>query len=134
MVRMPKAVLMSGNHVCNNPRVIKEADSLAEHGFEVTVLGGWHDAALKRRDVEFVQNRPWRYEAVVDLTPGGTPRLIRHQRRVLSIAARIAHKTAGLDHPALLGYAHRALENAASKMPADIYIAHSEQALWAAQR
>jgi hypothetical protein len=40
-----RVVILTGNQFCNNPRVIKEAGTLARAGYDVTVLGAWLDRA-----------------------------------------------------------------------------------------
>jgi len=47
---LKKVLILTGIHLCNNPRVIKEATALAEAGFEVEVLSEWINPILKARD------------------------------------------------------------------------------------
>ena len=60
--------ILSGNHLCHNPRVIKEATALQEAGYDVEVLGGWMDAALKARDIQLMAKVKFRYRPLRDLT------------------------------------------------------------------
>src|SRR6202158_4644248 len=59
-----RLVILTGNHLCNNPRVIKEAGTLARAGYDVTVLGAWLDRALKDRDQKIIQSAPLRFVSV----------------------------------------------------------------------
>src|SRR5262245_32583402 len=43
-------VIMTGNHLCHNPRVTKEAAALMGAGNKVSILGAWFDSGLKQRD------------------------------------------------------------------------------------
>jgi hypothetical protein len=54
---MQSIVLLTGNHLCHNPRAMKEASALARAGFEVEVLGGWYNASLKARDLDLLTRR-----------------------------------------------------------------------------
>src|SRR5262249_24874953 len=61
MTRRSTIVLLSGNGLCNNPRVIKEAAALAGAGHEVHVLGLWLDPALKARGLRLLAGAPVRF-------------------------------------------------------------------------
>jgi len=127
MVRSPRAVLLTGNVLCNNPRVIKEADTLAEAGWDVEVLGAWVTTEFMERDRELVANRPWRFTPVIEPTASSWPRL--RARVAREVGTRL-----GWQSRWQLGYAASELLAAALPREADIYVAHSEQALWVAHQ
>ena len=54
-----RVVILTGNHLCNNPRVIKEAGTLARAGYDVTVLGAWLDRGFKNRDQKIIRSAPF---------------------------------------------------------------------------
>ena len=47
-----KVVLLSGNPLCHNPRVVKEAEALASAGHEVEVLGSGTNPEYRERDAK----------------------------------------------------------------------------------
>lgn len=132
---MPKIVIVSGNHLCHNPRVLKEAEALSAAGYEVEVLGGWVDAELSRRDVDLFSGCAWKFVPVVDFTQvslGGRiyHLLIRGRGRL----GRACFSRFGWENPLQLGYAGPKLLKSACAKRAHLYIAHSEQAMWVAAR
>ena len=132
---MPKIVIISGNHLCHNPRVLKEAEALCGDGYEVEVLGGWVDEGLSRRDADLMRGRAWTYEAVANLTGSGASGGARgFLGRVRGCVARAGLKRFGWESVWQLGSAGPRLLKAARARRADLYIAHSEQAMWVAAR
>ena len=122
--------LVTGNHLCHNPRVIKGAAALAEAGFDVEVLGGWFSAAMKARDQRLMQIMPFRYTPVVDLSGSdGRSRLRRSAAGVRRRIGLLSHAVAGLESTWQLGPAAQSLGAAARKRKAALFIAHSEAAL-----
>ncbi|HEX4146993.1 MAG TPA: glycosyltransferase [Pirellulales bacterium] len=131
----PQVVIVSGMHLCNNPRVLKEADALDAAGYHVRVLGIRLDAELSRRDAELMQQRTWLYEPVLDFTsPRLANRLARWQARMVWRLAGIAFRRLDRESRWQLGYAVTRLWKRARQLRADLYIAHVEQGLWAAGR
>lgn len=127
---MTAICLLSGHHLCNNPRVLKAADALDAAGYRVRVLGAWLDAGLAARDETLLRARRWTYEPVIDLVAGrGAAR-----RQSLRVRTRLrAGRAIAAVRPFnawQLGYCTRELLEAARQTNADLYIAHSEQALW----
>lgn len=130
---MAHIVLLTGNHLCHNPRVLKEATVLAARGHAVTVLGAWFMAALKRRDQDLLRGAPFAFEAVVDLTGAGfAGAMARFRSRLRAKGAASAFRVLGRESASQLGYAAPALCARALRVPADLYIAHSEAGLAAA--
>lgn len=132
---MALVAILTGNHLCHNPRVIKEASALSGAGFEVTVLGAWSVLSLKERDRELMRQVPFRFVPVVDLTEAGIlGSLTRLRYRAQVKAARMVYRILSIESAPLLGFATAALEAAASQTSADLYIAHSEAGLVAASK
>jgi len=119
-------VILTGNHLCNNPRVIKEASTLANAGYGVTVVGAWFDWGLKARDLAMQKSLPFVFEPAIDVTEN---MLCRLQVRATAKVAATAHRFARFESRDQLGYAYRRLRAAASRRPAELYIAHSEAAM-----
>lgn len=118
-------VILTGNHLCNNPRVIKEGTTLAVAGYTVTVIGAWFDGDLKMRDLGIQKSLPFSFEPAIDSTEN-TLRWLRVRARVK--LGSIVYRFAGLENRSQLGYAYRDL-HPASYHPANLYIAHSEVAM-----
>ena len=98
-------VLITGNHLCHNPRAIKEASALSRSGKDVVVLGAWTDTSLKARDKALVAGMPFAFVPVVDTT-GGTLRAVamRLLLRLRGKAARMAHRLLGIESSAQFGH------------------------------
>jgi len=131
---MPSLVLLSGAHLCHNPRVLKEATTLARAGFDVEVLGAWFDASLKAQDRALQARVPFRFTPVLDLAEANVSvRIRRLAQRLRTKAGQLAYGVAGMPNRWQLGYAVGALGRAAHQRKADLFIAHSEAALIVAQ-
>jgi hypothetical protein len=123
-----RIVILTGNSLCHNPRVIKEAAALAAAGFDVEILGAWLDAGLKARDLELLQGTSFRFTPVLDAT---VQKISWWPSRALVKAAHVWHQSTGSESHWQLGYTVGALARAARQRKADLFIAHSEPALWA---
>jgi glycosyltransferase involved in cell wall biosynthesis len=119
-----------------NPRLIKEADTFSDAGYEVKVIAPDYSPWARQADAEF-NDRKWRLVARPRFGPTADP--LTRARELARRAAAIT-LTKGLDircaplmraahHPAAL-----ALVQAASKVKADLYIAHRDIALPAAAK
>jgi glycosyltransferase involved in cell wall biosynthesis len=128
-----RVCLITPGHLSTNPRLIKEADALAEAGCDVTVLAATYLAWGRETDLAFAA-RPWRRAPPAPFGPDA-PRA----RRIIQLArqrmARLAF-AAGLRRPAIAAAASHPvaadLASAAVKIPADLYVAHYIAALPAA--
>jgi len=81
-------VLLTGNHLCHNPRVIKEASTLAAAGYEVRVFGAWFDSELKSKDETLLAKNSVNFEPVIDLTTDKTARFLGRTKSKLSRVVR----------------------------------------------
>jgi glycosyltransferase involved in cell wall biosynthesis len=120
-------ILLTGNHLCHNPRVIKESITLARVGYKVEVLGAWTDASLKTRDQKLIDGLPFRYTPVLDVTATGfANKFYKQACRIRGKLGQLIYQKARIQNCWQLGYAIGALGHAAKKRRADLYIAHSE--------
>ena len=124
-----RIVILTGGHLCHNPRVLKEATTLSQAGHVVEVLGSWADPILSERDRELLSRQPFRFTPVIDLAQDRVARQISRLRNGLG---RIAFASAGVENRWQLGFAVPALRRATRERTADLYVAHSEAALVAA--
>jgi glycosyltransferase involved in cell wall biosynthesis len=133
VTRRARIVLLSGNSLSHNPRALKAAGALARAGHDVTVLGVWLDADLKAQDQRVLQNAPFRFMPVLDATRSNsramTVQLLRRARRK---TAHLLHRVTRRESLTQLGDAVGPLVAHARDIAADLYVAHSEPALYAA--
>src|SRR5262249_1370011 len=108
---------------------MKSASALARYGFSVEVLGAWADPTMKARDEALLSSLPFKFTPVMDVTIN---RVSWMHRRIRSKAGCIAQQFANLQNRWQLGYFYPELRRAAFLRKADLYIAHSEQAMAAA--
>lgn len=133
--RVKRIVILSGSPLCTNPRVVKEARTLSDAGYEVTVLGAWLDAAAKEHDEELIARSHIDYRPVLDWTaqhPGG--RTGRFWSRLRMKAGQLIHAHAGRENSWQVGYAVSELLKAALQSEGDLFIAHFEQTLVVAEQ
>ena len=119
-------VILTGNHLCHNPRVVKEGTTLARAGYEVTVLGSWYDKDLKAQDLDMEKTLRFSFRPVLDTTVSVRQRMTARVSRKIAL---IGHQYLQFESPSQLGYAYGALSRAGARQPADLYIAHSESAM-----
>lgn len=123
--------IIGATHLSHNPRLLREADSLAEAGHDVRVVTPSFTVALDQRDQRHVARRNWRSQKI-DYLPlgwGGKTRsiFIRGRRRL----AFELHERFGGQQLAEYGYTTALPEQRrqASVEPADWFIAHAHAAL-----
>ena len=126
-MRLASIAIFSGSHLCHNPRVIKEATTLADAGYKVEVIGGWFDQAFKARDEELLSRLTIKFSPVLDLVENN--RLRRFAARVRRKLGELAQVKAGRENIWQLGLFMPALREAAFQSTADLLIAHSESAM-----
>jgi len=54
---MANILILIGAHLCTAPRPQKEAETLANDGYDVTVYGVWSDPELVKRDRQLMLNK-----------------------------------------------------------------------------
>ncbi len=123
--------IASGNHLCSNPRVLKEAGALSAAGFEVHVVGGAYKSDLKQRDAQLASGKAWTYRAAYDLTQNAAARLQLKLQRKLGL---ILWSKTRVANPWQIFYGTGHLSRAVARLDADLTIAHWEAAMPAAVR
>lgn len=127
---MTKICILTGAHLCRNPRVVKEASTLATAGYEATVLGPLLTEELAEQDAKLLRGGTWKYQAALDLRPGRSSTL---NRLVLRAMRRFGAEAVGLlgwELPQSLGYGVIQMLTAARRKNYDLYIAHQEIGSW----
>lgn len=131
--RRQRIVLLTGNSLGLNPRAFKAAGALAHAGYDVEVFGAWLEPELKTRDQGLIDRAPFRFVPVLDCTqPGAGAAAARIVRRARSKAASVLYRLTGQESAHQLGPAARAMMARAGRIEADLFIAHSEAALYVA--
>jgi glycosyltransferase involved in cell wall biosynthesis len=131
---MPRILIISGHHLCHNPRVIKEADALCAAGHEIEVLGAWLDPALAERDEQLMSGRDWKFTPIADYRHSAGQGRSRWVARLRTRLGSECFKRFGWANAYQLGYVAPELLQAARRRSADLTIGHLEQGLWAADR
>ncbi len=132
---MARILILIGGHLCTAPRPQKEADTLAAAGHDVVVRGTWFDAKLVERDREFMANRQWRLDPILDLRPTSVSARSRNLGvRARARLSREMHTRFGKFTPSMLGFHPGAMLKAALSENADLTIVHSEAGLWVGEQ
>ncbi len=127
---MPSAriLIITSGHPCRNPRPVKEATTLAQAGYDVTLLHVRNHPPSLAADAALLKNAPYRTQAIdlLNKTLGGRLRSWR-----LRSATKISRSLNqfGLYLPQSLGVALPLLA-AAKKFPGDLTIVHNEAPHW----
>jgi len=130
-----RIVMISSGQPSLNPRLVKEADTLSDAGFDVFVLYAYWNDWGTRHDKELLAQKKWRAICI-----GGDP---KHQRAVwflsrviFKLTRRRLEKTENFERLADTAIARSSyfLTKAVRKFKADLYIAHNLGALPAAAK
>ena len=121
-------VILTGQHLVANPRVWKEANTLYQNGYRVTILTTFYDAAKLAADQQLLLPGVV-YKAGVNMITGQANFFERTMPRVWRRVAMLVKKLSGADSVHLLMYSPaQQLKNALAEQ-ADLYIAHQEAGL-----
>lgn len=124
-------LIVSGAALSRNPRVLKEATTLAEAGHEVTVLTLRNHAAAEAFDREIMATARFK-RLVVDVAAApGASRWGVFLRRLKASTARRAARHLGWESIEAIGPAGELLA-IARRQRADLVIGHTEVGLWVA--
>lgn len=128
-----RVLILSGTQLSVNPRVVKEADALAEAGHSVEVVGGLFDSNLAERERAIHESKPWDYKRIVDASSrSGRDRIkwfwLRARRRV----SREAYARLRIENSRQLGYLAPEMLSYAIERDADLTIVHNAAAVWVA--
>ena len=127
--------IISPAHPSYNPRVVKEANALAEAGFAVSVICGNYIPNAKKLDYQLAGSK-WEITHV-DFGRNETSTFVHLRQKLLQRIASILCRSAWLRREfSTIAHSQVALdlEKAASKVKADLYIAHYVAGLSAAAK
>jgi glycosyltransferase involved in cell wall biosynthesis len=130
---MSRICIITPGHLSTNPRLVKEADALAEAGHMVSVIAANFAPWARQADAEFVGRR-WKVAETLQFGP--TAPLHRRALQALRQRAGRIAAGAGIWSPAIALAAWHPISFdlvvAARRVPAELYIAHYPAALAAA--
>lgn len=126
----PRIAILSGIQLSTNPRVVKEADTLTDAGYDVEVVGAMLDPTMRERDQELLREKSWVYTELVNAGSGQW----REQLKWVAVRTRMrfwreAQLRFGIGNPRQLGYVAPEMLRFALAHPADLTIVHLPQAL-----
>jgi len=125
-------LILSSAHLCRNPRVVKEAVTLGQAGYAVTVLSISTHARFEKLDRELMRGLPFRRITLDYTGTTARSRLEGFIQRTATWGARQLCRHLEIETAQALGPASALLRTARS-LPADLAIVHTEIPLWAAQ-
>ena len=130
---MPRILIISAGPLCRNPRIVKEAETLARAGHDVTVLTVRNHSVTELADLELLRDAPYR-RLVFDLIARdffGRTGARLHRFRIWLARAFVRHL--GWQSAHALGPVSKLLALARAH-PADLTIVHTEAAFWVGTR
>ncbi len=132
---MKKITIVSGIQLSDNPRVVKEAATLAEAGYAVEVLCSLLKPEDDGRNRQLEQAHQFGTRRIIDTaSPDATRKLdwqwARLKRKIVITACRVS----GRESVGQLGYAAVGLLKSCVSHPADLYSLHLPQAMWVGSR
>lgn len=122
---MKKICILTQSHLCRNPRVVKEANTLAKAGYDVTILTTFTFANLLAEDLKLIDERV-KLKGVINMIPGQASKGYQLKER---IKRRLAGELIGrlnFENIYALGYDYRTNLRAAINEKADLYTCHQE--------
>jgi glycosyltransferase involved in cell wall biosynthesis len=115
--------IISQSHLCRNPRVLKEAVTLAQNGYIIHVLNGIYSAELLQQDIQSIKGYDIFLHPVSNLSARNYKSFVN---RVLYKAGNWLVKYMGYENSLALGYGSYAYYKKAKAIKADLYIGHQE--------
>jgi glycosyltransferase involved in cell wall biosynthesis len=136
---MRKLCLISHGQPSANPRLVRDANILAESGYDVRVVTAQIMPQLATHDEGLAAGAKWQYEPLIfHRRSNGSPswNYVRTRRRMSATFATWLPTEALVARAS--GYAAPELADAAARLPADLFIAYQHNSLpaaaWAAEK
>jgi len=130
---LPKRIcIITQSHLCRNPRVLKEAVTLATAGYDVHILTNIISADLYRQDLLAIGAFPGiKLQAISNLSASN---LNSFTDKFLSKIGRLLLRNFKIENSLALGYGAARYYNKAKAVKADLYICHQELATYIGTR
>jgi glycosyltransferase involved in cell wall biosynthesis len=127
-----KICIVTQSHLCRNPRVLKEATTLATAGYDVTILTNIISADLYRQDLLAISAFPAiKLQVISNLSVSN---LHSFTDKFLSKIGRLLVHSFKIENSLALGYGAARYYNKAKAVKADLYICHQELATYIGTR
>ena len=123
---MKNICIITHSHLCRNPRVVKEANSLSRAGYNVTILTTWTDKDLLSEDLTLIDPKKIRYIAAENIIPGQSSSWSRFYSRLKRRLATETIRRFNLENIHALGYSFNKNLRKARSLNSDLYICHQE--------
>ena len=123
---MKSICILTQSHLCRNPRVVKEANTLAAAGFQVTILTTFTFADLLEEDLKLIDTSKIKLKGIINMIPGQASKWYRLKQRLVRRIAGEAIGRFGWENILTLGYDYRKNLKAAIRENADLYTCHQE--------
>ncbi|MDX2195086.1 MAG: hypothetical protein NW207_01605 [Cytophagales bacterium] len=121
---MKKIVLITTGQPATNPRIVKEADALAQAGYDVVMIGCVWSLWATLHDADIINNAKWKYISV----PTSHHIFEKLLLRGLNIIARYITAKYGIAERVMAKHYDKMCKTA-DNIGADLYIAHNLGAL-----
>ena len=115
--------IITQSHLCRNPRVLKEALTLSQEEYHVTILTAINSAKLLQEDLDLIENTGIKYEFYSDLRQSN---ISSHLARFVRKAATELQSKLHIESIKSLGFNPGKLLKQCISQSADLYIAHQE--------
>jgi len=115
--------IITQSHLCRNPRVLKEALTLSQEGYTVTILTAIYSAKLLQEDLDLIKKTGIEYEFYSDLRESN---ISSHLVRFVRKAATELQSKLHIESIKSLGFNPGKLLKQCISQSADLYIAHQE--------
>lgn len=123
---MKTICILTQSHLCRNPRVVKEANTLAAAGFKVTILTTFTYPDLLEEDLKLIDTSKIQFKGIINMIPGQASKGYRLKQRLVRRLAGEAIGRFGWENILTLGYDYRKNLQAAIRENADLYTCHQE--------
>jgi len=123
---MKTICILTQSHLCRNPRVVKEANTLSDAGFKVSILTTFTYADLLEEDLKLIDTSKIEYKGIINMIPGQASNWYRLRQRLVRRLAGEAIGRFRWENIRALGYDYRANLRAAIREKADLYTCHQE--------
>lgn len=120
-----KICILTQSHLCRNPRVVKEANTLVKAGYDVTILTTFTYADLLEEDLKLIDKRV-KLKGVINMIPGQASKWYHLKERLRKRIAGEIIARFGIENVYALGYDYDRNLKAAINENADLYTCHQE--------
>jgi glycosyltransferase involved in cell wall biosynthesis len=121
----PLICIITQSHLCRNPRVLKEAVTLAQNGYDVHILTSIYSGELLEQDKLAIANMGINLHIIADNSRSDTPSLIH---RAVNRTAKLLVKYGLMQTAQALGHGYRLYIKKSKELDAALYICHQEMA------